>query len=286
VAAAGDAVERGVILRRLERRSVISRRAAGRAMNEQVVAANVDTVFVVSAFTQDLNPRRLERYLTMVWESGAVPVVVLNKMDLCADPPAAAASIGQRLPFVDVLAVSALDASGMATLLPHLRPATTIALVGSSGVGKSTIVNGLLGRDAQRVAAARDDDDKGRHTTTARQLIELPSGALLIDTPGMRELQPWTDPSAVDGTFEDIAALAERCQFRDCAHALEPGCALREAIATGSLDEARLDSYRKLLLEAAFEERKRDKAVAAQHKRKWKQIHIAQRAQYKARERS
>ena len=148
------------------------------------------------------------------------------------------------------------------------------------------MVNALLGRDEQRVAAARADDDKGRHTTTARQLIELPCGALLIDTPGMRELQPWADESAVSGAFEDIAALAGRCQFGDCAHAQEPGCAVREAVVTGVLDENRLESYRKLLREAAFELRKRDKSAAAEEKRRWKQIHLAQRARYKERDRT
>jgi ribosome biogenesis GTPase len=205
---------------------------------------------------------------------------------LCDGPTAAAASIRERLPFVDVLAVSALDEDGMATLHPYLRPATTIALMGSSGVGKSTMVNGLLGRDEQRVAAVRDDDDRGRHTTTARQLIALPGGALLVDTPGLRELQPWVDPSSVSGTFEDIAALAGHCQFRDCGHGDEPGCAVREAVADRALDPNRLESYSRLLREAAFEERKRDKSAAAEHKRRWKQIHIAQRARYKERGRS
>lgn len=164
VAAEPDA-DRGVIHRRFERRSAISRNAAGRAVNEQVLAANIDTVFVVTALTHDLNPRRLERYLTMVWESGVLPVVLLNKADLCEDPPVAAAAMRERLPFVEVLAVSALNVIGIAALIPHLRPAKTVALLGSSGVGKSTIVNCLLGRELQRVAAVRDVHGKGRHMT-------------------------------------------------------------------------------------------------------------------------
>jgi len=184
--AAEPGAKRAVIHCRLKRRSTVSRKAAGRAVDEQVLAANVDTIFLVTALTGDLNPRRIERYLTMVWEAGAVPVVVLNKADLCEDPSAAADATRARLPFVDVLSVSALNADGLDELRPYLRRATTIALLGSSGVGKSTLVNRLLGRDLQKVAAVRDADGQGRHTTTTRQLVELAGGALLIDTPGMR----------------------------------------------------------------------------------------------------
>lgn len=283
--AADPGAERAVIHCRLKRRSTVSRKAAGRAVDEQVLAANVDTIFLVTTLTEDLNPRRIERYLTLVWEAGAVPVVVLNKADLCEDPSAAADAIRARLPFVDVLAVSALNTDGLNELSPYLRPATTIALLGSSGVGKSTLVNRLLDRDLQKVAAIREADGKGRHTTTSRQLVELASGALLIDTPGMRELQPWVDESAIDGAFEDIAQLAHACRFSDCAHAEEPGCAVLEAVAAGTLDANRLEHYRRLLREAAFEERKRDKSAAAEEKRRWKRIHQAQKALYRLRDR-
>jgi ribosome biogenesis GTPase len=282
---------RAIIHHRLERRSTISRAAAGRAVDEQVIAANVDTIFLVTALTQDLNVRRLERYLTMVWDAGAVPVVVLNKADLSDDPESECASIRMRLPHVDVVWVSALRDETLAPLAPYLHPAKTVALLGMSGVGKSMIVNRLVGGDqdgldnVQRVGAVRESDGRGRHTTTSRQLVELAGGALLIDTPGMRELQLWSDESAVEQAFDDIGALAVQCRFDDCAHAAEPGCAVREAVAAGRLDEDRLANYQRLLRETAFEVRKRDKAAAADTKREWKQMTKAARALYKERNR-
>ena len=276
---------RAIIHHRLERRSTISRAAAGRSVGEQVIAANVDTIFLVAALTQDLNVRRLERYLTMVWDAGAVPVVVLNKADLSDDPEGECASIRTRLPHVDVVSVSALRDEELAALSPYLQPAKTVALLGMSGVGKSMIVNRLVGGERMRVGEIRESDGRGRHTTTSRQLVELPGGALLIDTPGMRELQLWSDESAVEQAFDDIGALAARCRFDDCAHAAEPGCAVLEAVAAGRLDEDRLANYQRLLREAAFEVRKRDKAAAADTKRQWKQMTKAARALYKDRNR-
>jgi ribosome biogenesis GTPase / thiamine phosphate phosphatase len=288
--AVGDwvGVDRGIIHRLLERRSAMARAAAGRAVNEQIVAANVDTVFLVTAFGHDLNPRRLERYLTMVWDGGAVPVILLNKADLSEDAEAQRAAVTARLPLVDVLAISALDTEdqrSLGCLAPYLRPAQTVALLGSSGVGKTTLINRLMGREVLRVGAISDTDGKGQHTTTARQLVELPGGALLIDTPGMRELRPWADGSAVDVSFGDIAELAAACRFADCAHNGEPGCAVLEAVESGRLDADRLENYRHLGREAAFEERKRNKAAASEEKRRWKQIHQAQRAIDKERNR-
>jgi ribosome biogenesis GTPase len=276
---------RAVIHHRLERRSTISRAAAGRAVDEQVIAANVDTIFLVTALTQDLNVRRLERYLTMVWDGGATPVVVLNKADLSDDPERECASIRTRLPHVDVVLVSALRDEELTALSPYLQPAKTVALIGMSGVGKSMLVNRLVGGERLKVGDIRESDGRGRHTTTSRQLVELPSGALLIDTPGMRELQLWSDESAVAQAFDDIAALAAQCRFDDCGHDGEPGCAVIEAIAAGRLDDDRLAHYQRLLREAAFEARKRDKAGTADAKRQWKQMTKAARALYKDRDR-
>jgi ribosome biogenesis GTPase len=286
VLAMESAGERAIVHRVLERRTKLSRAAAGTVVQEQVVAANVDTVFLVTSINQDLNAPRLDRYLTMVWEAGALPIVLLNKSDMCADVAAVVAATRERLPFVDVHAVSTVTDGGLEPVAASLTGGRTFALLGSSGVGKSSIVNRLVGHDAQRVTAVSDADGRGRHTTTARHLIALPGGALLIDTPGMRELQPWSADAGLGTAFDDIATLAAQCRFSDCSHVSEPGCVVAAAVGSGTLTVERLEHYRKLLAEAAFESRKHDKAAAAETKRRWKQISNAQKRMYRDRDQS
>jgi ribosome biogenesis GTPase len=264
---------RAVIQFVLPRRSKISRKVAGRVTSEQIVAANLDTLFVVTSLNQDFNPRRIERYLTLVWESGAQPVVLLTKADLCDDASPFVAEVESAAIGVPVRVVSAITGDGLDSLAAHLARGKTIALVGSSGVGKSTLINRLLGRELLRTLEIREDDGRGRHATSARQLIALPSGALLIDTPGMRELQLWASGEGFERTFGDIASLAAQCRFRDCLHHDEPGCAVLAALADGSLDEDRYANYRKLERELAFLERKKDAALASAHEKKWRSIH-------------
>lgn len=249
-----------VIMRILPRSSVISRRAAGSVPAEQVVAANVDNLFLVSALNDDFNVRRMERYLIMAWNSGASPVVLLTKSDLCPDAAFQIAEMEAVAPGVPVLAVSAHENIGGEALQPYLGPGRTIALTGSSGCGKSTLVNWLCGRPLQRVQEVRLDDSKGRHTTTHRELFELPSGGVIIDTPGMRELQLWEDGGGLNLAFADIEQLAAGCRFADCRHEREAGCAVLEAVAAGGLEEKRLLNYRKTQRELAYYSAKEVKA--------------------------
>ena len=218
----------------LPRRSAFVRKAAGEITEAQVVAANVDTVFLVSGLDGDFNLRRIERYLTTAWTSGAAPVVVLNKADLRPDLESFVRAAAEVAAGVPVVAVSALTADGLAGIEPYLAPGRTVALLGSSGVGKSTLTNRLLGAERFRTAAMSDAaSGRGRHTTSSRELVRLPGGALLIDTPGMRELQLWADDSGLDRTFEEIEKLAARCRFPDCRHEREPDCAVRAAVESG-----------------------------------------------------
>jgi ribosome biogenesis GTPase len=241
----------------LPRATSFSRKAAGDEETEQVVAANVDVVLLVSAFGDDLNVRRIERYLAAAWESGARPVIVLNKSDLSADLAGDVAAVEAIAFGVPVHVVSCLDGSGVSQLAVYLEGGRTVALLGSSGVGKSTLLNRLLGWERQEVRDIRADG-RGRHTTTHRELVPLPGGGLVLDTPGMRELGLWEAGTGVRETFADVAEIAAGCRFADCAHASEPGCAVRAALADGSLAPERLESYRKLQRELRRLELKTD----------------------------
>jgi ribosome biogenesis GTPase / thiamine phosphate phosphatase len=260
----------------LPRRSAVVRRAAGEQQVEQVVAANVDVLFVVSSLDRDLNPARLERYMTLAWESGADPVIVLTKADLC-DEIEESLRLVETVAFgVPVHVTSAVTGEGIARVGSHLAQGRTGACVGSSGVGKSTLVNVLCGDERLATGAVRGDG-RGRHTTSHRELIVLPGGGCLIDTPGMRELQLWDAAEGLERAFADVEGLAAECRFGDCVHETEPGCAVREAISAGHLPAERLESYRKLLRELEFQERRGDKRARAAERRRWAAVSKAMR---------
>lgn len=260
-----------VIERILDRRTVFTRGAAGREARAQVVAANVDLVFAVCGLDVDFNVRRIERYLARIWAGGAQPSVVLNKADICADTGARVAEVESRAVGVPVHVISALHSEGIETVRARIHDGMTVALVGSSGAGKSTLVNALVGEERMRTGEVRASDGRGVHVTTHRQLVILPGGGLLLDTPGMRELQI-LDEDGIDTVFGDIAALASHCRFRDCRHGNEPGCAVREAMESGALDADRFEHYRKLEREAQANELRRDEHRRRQTERVWGQL--------------
>ena len=281
--AARPAEHAGTIQQVLPRRTAFVRRAAGPKLDEQVVAANVDVAFLTASMNADLNARRLERYLAVAWQSGARPVVVLTKADLCDDPAAVVAEMEAVAFGAPVLAVSAVTGQGLDAVRAELSVGETAVMVGSSGVGKSTLVNALAGVALMATQGIREDDAHGRHTTTHRELVRLPGGALLLDTPGMRELGLWDAESGVSTTFEDIEVLAGACRFHDCRHETEPGCAVRAALEDGSLDAERWRSYGKLQREMAHLRRQDDPVEREVHRRHWVQVNKANKARAKHR---
>lgn len=252
-----DLQSHAIIHEILPRKSVFLRKAAGRAYTEQVVAANIDTVFLCMSLNRDFNIRRLERYLSVAWESGAVPVVVCTKADLCADLTRYIRAIEEIAVGTDILVTSGLEADGADVLFPYLREGKTVALIGSSGVGKSTLINRLLGENRLETNGLRNDD-KGRHTTTRRELFLLRQGGMVIDTPGMRELGLWEGGEGLERSFAEIEALAAGCRFHNCSHTNEPACAVRDAISKGMLTEERWLSYQKLKNETEFAENRKE----------------------------
>jgi ribosome biogenesis GTPase len=269
----------------LPRRSHFSRKAAGELTEQQVVAANIDVVFIVMGLDRDYNPRRLERYLVLAKESGARPQVLLSKADLSDAVDAQLAESRATAPGVDVYAVSVRDGRGVETVRRAIAPGETGALLGSSGAGKSTLINQLLGHEMLATADVRPSDSRGRHTTRHRQLVPMPGGGLLIDTPGMRELQLWTVPDAPQASFEDIDALAVGCHFSNCQHRSEPRCAVQEAAAEGRLDPVRLESFHKLQEEARALGAKQDVRERVQERAQAKTVTRSLRQLYRSRDR-
>jgi ribosome biogenesis GTPase len=273
VAVEGGMIGETVIHATLPRRTALVRQAAGRRTEAQVVGANLDVVFVVASLNADLSIRRLERYVAAAWESGAEPVVLLTKADLQTDDAVwqAEADVARVAAGAAVIVVSAIDGRGLDEVKSRIGHGRTVAFVGSSGVGKSTLLNRLAGSEIAATQEIRDDDARGRHTTTRRQLHLLPQGGLVLDTPGMRELALW-DTEGLDRSFGDVDQLASGCRFNDCSHGGEPGCAVARAVAEGRLDVERVDAWRKLGRETAHHERRVDALARAEERRKWKVI--------------
>lgn len=261
---------RAMIAAVLPRRSKLSRKVAEREVEEQVLAANIDVIFIVTSLNRELRLRRLERYLATAWESGASPVIVLTKSDLAEDADARRADVESIAFGVPVHVVSAVTGEGLEELPAYFTGHRTGVFLGSSGVGKSTMINALAGEELQATATIRESDDRGRHTTTRRELILLPDGGIVIDTPGMRELQLWESDDGMDTAFTDVTQLMTQCRFSDCSHEREPGCAIKRALADGSLARERWESYTRLQRELRSLEIKLDKRLKSEERKKWR----------------
>lgn len=265
----------------LPRKTTFSRKVAGSKTDEQVVAANIDTTFIVQSLDHDFNLRRLERYLVMIYESRIQPAIILNKVDLCDTPEAKITEVEALAKEAPIFAISATTLTGMDKLQNFLESGRTYAFIGSSGVGKSTVINKLMGTDLLKTRDVRTKDSKGRHTTTRRELVALPSGALVIDTPGMREFQLWSADEGLDSAYEEIIRLADGCRFSDCTHTSEPDCAVLRALESGDITSERYESYLKLNRELAFLGQKQDKRKYLENKRKQKELHRTIKRYYK-----
>lgn len=256
----------------LKRKTKFSRAASGVEVKEQIVAANVDIVFLIQSLNRDFNMRRLERYLIAAWESGAIPVIVLTKADCCEDVEGKMSIVYSTAPGVDVHAISCVTGEGIEEIRRYFSQGRTIALLGSSGVGKSTLANTLAGEEILKTQAIRQDDSRGRHTTTHREIVLLPEGGLILDTPGMRSLSLWEADTGMEVMFGDVEELVKLCRFSDCKHENEPGCAVKEALQTGKLEMKRWEAWLKLQKELAHIEAKKDGKLRFREKQWGKQI--------------